>query len=159
MADELGHIRCISCGKVLGRKWDKYQKLLREGTSPQEAMKEIGLTRYCCKMWMQSPFKIPHIARQNETIEIRPTETLTVAVPPQQPIAPLQAMTGAPTDLAGKVVVKQMTIVPQETIGMPTLPGFQEVELPGIPTLAPEDATDPDEGGFKKDVTRCYISW
>jgi len=61
-------VRCMNCGKLLADKWLYYQKRLQElhgeggagkrtyfdGTSvPQtkeaEVMKELGLTRYCCR--------------------------------------------------------------------------------------------------------------
>ena len=155
MSDELVHMRCIGCGKVLASKWDKYQKLLSDGVSPEKAMTEVGLTRYCCKIWMQSPFKIPHRATQEEAVEIKPTETLTMAVPPQQPVGVLQGMT-APPALANKF---QYTVVPQQTPtmpGLPTLPAIPDVALPNMPGIP----TGPVEmGGVKKDVSKCYISW
>ncbi len=42
-------VRCFSCGKVLGSKWEKYQKLLKEGKSQKEALDELGLERFCCR--------------------------------------------------------------------------------------------------------------
>ena len=141
MSDELIHIRCIGCGKVLATKWNRYKELLGKGTSPEKAMKEIGLTRYCCKMWIQSPFKIPHRANIVEDIDIKPTEPLTIATPPQKPVGALQSMgfSGMPTQP-----------------GMPSIPNIQAVALPGIPTLSQDQD---QETGIKKDVTRCYISW
>ena len=60
-------VRCMNCGKLLADKWLHYQKRLQElqgdgygkrtyfdgtvvpKTKEAEVMKEIGLTRYCCK--------------------------------------------------------------------------------------------------------------
>lgn len=60
-------IRCMNCGKLLADKWLYYQRRLQElqgdaygkrtyfdGTSvpdtkENQVMKELGLTRYCCK--------------------------------------------------------------------------------------------------------------
>jgi len=42
-------VRCFSCGKVIGDKYDKYLKLLEEGHSEKEALDILGLERYCCR--------------------------------------------------------------------------------------------------------------
>ena len=73
-------VRCFTCGKVLGDKWEKYQELVAKYTSstqdedPQQgptildvthlesgnfpetpefkALNELNLTRYCCRRHM-----------------------------------------------------------------------------------------------------------
>jgi DNA-directed RNA polymerases I, II, and III subunit RPABC5 len=47
-------IRCFTCNKVIGSKWESYQKLLSEGHTAQEALTIIGLKRYCCKRMILS---------------------------------------------------------------------------------------------------------
>ncbi len=42
-------VRCFSCGKVVGSKWDEYQKLLEEGKSAKDALDAVGLERFCCR--------------------------------------------------------------------------------------------------------------
>lgn len=42
-------VRCFSCGKVTGNKWDEYLALLEKGHSEGDAMDELGLKRYCCR--------------------------------------------------------------------------------------------------------------
>ena len=42
-------VRCFSCGKVVGDKWDQYIKYLEEGKKEEQALNELGLTRYCCR--------------------------------------------------------------------------------------------------------------
>lgn len=42
-------IRCYSCGKVTGDKWENYQKMLSEGVSIKDALDKLGLKRYCCR--------------------------------------------------------------------------------------------------------------
>lgn len=42
-------VRCFSCGKVIGSKWEAYQKLLKDGKSTKEALDEVGLERFCCR--------------------------------------------------------------------------------------------------------------
>lgn len=42
-------IRCFSCGKPIAHLWDKYQKMVEEGKSPEKALDELGIERYCCR--------------------------------------------------------------------------------------------------------------
>jgi DNA-directed RNA polymerases I, II, and III subunit RPABC5 len=42
-------VRCFTCGKVTGNKWQTYQKLIESGVSPSEALDKLGLKRYCCR--------------------------------------------------------------------------------------------------------------
>ena len=42
-------VRCFSCGKVIGDKWDAYLALLIEGRTEGEALTELQLHRYCCR--------------------------------------------------------------------------------------------------------------
>jgi DNA-directed RNA polymerase I, II, and III subunit RPABC5 len=42
-------VRCYTCGKVVGDKWEHYNDLLSQGKKESEAFEIIGLKRYCCK--------------------------------------------------------------------------------------------------------------
>lgn len=42
-------VRCFSCGKVIGDKWDAYIALLLSGKEEGEALTDLGLQRYCCR--------------------------------------------------------------------------------------------------------------
>lgn len=42
-------VRCFTCGKVIGNKWDRYLHLLEEGKQHADIFKELGLHRYCCR--------------------------------------------------------------------------------------------------------------
>ncbi|PAV15358.1 dna-directed rna polymerase ii kda polypeptide [Pyrrhoderma noxium] len=42
-------VRCFSCGKVVGDKWNQYMSLLSEGISEGDALDELQLKRYCCR--------------------------------------------------------------------------------------------------------------
>ncbi|KDN40607.1 hypothetical protein K437DRAFT_218318, partial [Tilletiaria anomala UBC 951] len=42
-------IRCFSCGKVIGDKWDQYMMLLLADVKEGEALTQLGLRRYCCR--------------------------------------------------------------------------------------------------------------
>jgi DNA-directed RNA polymerases I, II, and III subunit RPABC5 len=42
-------VRCFTCSKVIGGKWDAYQAHLAEGLEPAEALDTLGMRRYCCR--------------------------------------------------------------------------------------------------------------
>ena len=42
-------VRCFTCGKVIGNKWNRYLQLLKEEKEMPEIFKELGLNRYCCR--------------------------------------------------------------------------------------------------------------
>lgn len=42
-------VRCFTCGKVIGDKWEHYLSLLRDGKTEKEAMDILGLSRICCR--------------------------------------------------------------------------------------------------------------
>ncbi len=42
-------IRCFSCGKIIGSKWEPYLEFIRNGRTEEESLNLLGLTRYCCR--------------------------------------------------------------------------------------------------------------
>jgi len=42
-------VRCFTCGKVIGNKWETYCTLLQADYSEGDAMDKLGLRRYCCR--------------------------------------------------------------------------------------------------------------
>ncbi|KAI8851205.1 DNA-directed RNA polymerase, subunit N/Rpb10 [Chytridium lagenaria] len=42
-------VRCFSCGKVIGDKWEQYITLLQNEYSEGQAMDQLNLKRYCCR--------------------------------------------------------------------------------------------------------------
>ena len=42
-------IRCFTCGKVTGDKWEPYQEMLKHGICKKDALDKLGLKRYCCR--------------------------------------------------------------------------------------------------------------
>lgn len=43
-------IRCFSCGKVVGDKWETYLNLLQdESLTEGDALDQLKLKRYCCR--------------------------------------------------------------------------------------------------------------
>jgi len=43
-------VRCFTCGKVVGNKWEKYQELLETNEyDKNEILNILDLKRYCCR--------------------------------------------------------------------------------------------------------------
>jgi len=42
-------IRCFTCGKVIGNKWEAYLGLLQAEYTEGDALDAMGLKRYCCR--------------------------------------------------------------------------------------------------------------
>ena len=42
-------VRCFTCGKIIGNKWDSYIDLLNQNYSENSALDILGLRRYCCR--------------------------------------------------------------------------------------------------------------
>lgn len=41
-------VRCFTCGKIIGDKWEKYLEYLKEDEE-SKALDKLGLHRYCCR--------------------------------------------------------------------------------------------------------------
>ena len=42
-------VRCITCGKVIGHLWEKYQERKEKGEDGKKVLDSLGLVRYCCR--------------------------------------------------------------------------------------------------------------
>jgi len=42
-------VRCFTCGKVIGNKWEAYLGLLQAEYTEGDALDAMGLKRYCCR--------------------------------------------------------------------------------------------------------------
>jgi DNA-directed RNA polymerase I, II, and III subunit RPABC5 len=42
-------VRCYTCGKVIGNKWETYVYYKKEKIDEKEIFEKLGLKRYCCK--------------------------------------------------------------------------------------------------------------
>ncbi|RDX93251.1 DNA-directed RNA polymerase subunit 10-like protein [Mucuna pruriens] len=47
-------VRCFTCGKVIGNKWDTYLDLLQADYSEGDALDALGLVRYCCRRMLMT---------------------------------------------------------------------------------------------------------
>lgn len=153
MTDELPHIRCIECGKVIGHKWEPYQKLLSEGVPIKTAMEKLGIDRYCCRYRMMNPIKIPRRSQAivNKNMEIKPAETLTMAIgnAGAPTVEPLQAMQEVPA-LGYTVVLTQPN---QDMVPGIALPDIPQIDIPTIPTAGTE------ANAAQGNIIRTYQAW
>ena len=42
-------VRCFTCGKVIGNKWETYIGLINSNMLECQALDDLGLHRYCCR--------------------------------------------------------------------------------------------------------------
>ncbi len=123
MTEELIHIRCITCNKIIGNKWLHYKKLLSEGKTVKESLNTIGLTRPCCRMRMMNPFKVVTRPNRQEGLN-EPTKSMESSYPN------LSVATNGNVPSVGALAAMQnitgVTIVPEEESEI-LLPEFSEL--------------------------------
>ena len=62
-------VRCFSCGKVIGNKWEEYCQLLESGITIECALNKLGMQRICCRrMFMGNVNSIDKIMLYNNDI-------------------------------------------------------------------------------------------
>lgn len=124
MTEELFHVRCIGCGRPFFKVL-QFQELLEQKYTIGEALDKLGYTRYCCRMWMMSPFKTLMTTGDQKDIETMViTKKLTTApTEPHDLISPLQALN---IDQDKKTPTLAYTIIPETATDAPT------IELPPI---------------------------
>jgi DNA-directed RNA polymerase I, II, and III subunit RPABC5 len=42
-------VRCFTCGKVVGNKYEEYVRRIKAEETEAEALDALGLKRYCCR--------------------------------------------------------------------------------------------------------------
>jgi DNA-directed RNA polymerase subunit N len=42
-------VRCFTCGKAIGDKWEEFVRRTRQGEEPKRVLDDLGVTRYCCR--------------------------------------------------------------------------------------------------------------
>jgi len=47
-------VRCFSCGKLVGDKWETFSKRVTAGEHPKEVLDDLGVERYCCRRMLLS---------------------------------------------------------------------------------------------------------
>ena len=51
-------VRCFSCGKVIGDKWEEFNERTNKGDAAGEVLNDLGLDRYCCRRMILSHVEI-----------------------------------------------------------------------------------------------------
>ena len=68
-------VRCFSCGKVVGYKWEPFSKRVAAGEPPKEVLDDLGVDRYCCRRMLLSHVdlvdELLKFHENRETVEIR----------------------------------------------------------------------------------------
>lgn len=42
-------VRCFTCGKVIGDKWEEFKEKVSKGENTGKVLDELGIKRYCCR--------------------------------------------------------------------------------------------------------------
>ena len=51
-------VRCFSCGKIIGDKWEDFKKQIEIGENPKDVLDDLGLSKYCCRRMILSHVEI-----------------------------------------------------------------------------------------------------
>jgi DNA-directed RNA polymerase subunit N len=51
-------VRCFTCGKIVGDKWEEYDRRVKSGEKSNKILDDLGLTRYCCRRMLISNIEI-----------------------------------------------------------------------------------------------------
>ena len=47
-------VRCFTCGKLIGDKWEEFARRVKAGEEPGEVLDSLGTKRYCCRRMLLS---------------------------------------------------------------------------------------------------------
>ncbi|UCE44573.1 MAG: DNA-directed RNA polymerase subunit N [Candidatus Bathyarchaeota archaeon] len=47
-------VRCFSCGKPIGDKWEEFARGVKKGEDPKKVLDSLGVARYCCRRMLLS---------------------------------------------------------------------------------------------------------
>lgn len=42
-------VRCFTCGKLIGDKWEEFTLRVQNGENPAKVLDDLGFTRICCR--------------------------------------------------------------------------------------------------------------
>jgi DNA-directed RNA polymerase subunit N len=45
-------VRCFTCGKLIGDKFEEFKAKVQTGEDPGKALDDLQVTRYCCRRMM-----------------------------------------------------------------------------------------------------------
>ncbi len=47
-------VRCFTCGKLVGDKWEDFNRRVKAGEDAKKVLDSLGLKRYCCRRMLLS---------------------------------------------------------------------------------------------------------
>jgi len=51
-------VRCFTCGKLIGDRWEEFARRVETGEEPGEVLDDLGIKRYCCRRMLLSHVEI-----------------------------------------------------------------------------------------------------
>ncbi|UCD96100.1 MAG: DNA-directed RNA polymerase subunit N [Candidatus Bathyarchaeota archaeon] len=51
-------VRCFSCGKLVGDKWEDFARRVKEGEDAGHVLDDLGVSRYCCRRMLLTHVEI-----------------------------------------------------------------------------------------------------
>jgi len=51
-------VRCFTCGKLIGDKWEEFVRRVKAGERADEVLDSLGIQRYCCRRMLLSHVEI-----------------------------------------------------------------------------------------------------
>ena len=51
-------VRCFTCGKLIGDKWEEFSRRVKNGEPAGKVLDDLGVTRYCCRRMLLSHVEI-----------------------------------------------------------------------------------------------------
>jgi DNA-directed RNA polymerase subunit N len=51
-------VRCFTCGKLIGDKWEEFTSRVKAGENPGEVLDSLAVKRYCCRRMLLSHVEI-----------------------------------------------------------------------------------------------------
>ena len=51
-------VRCFTCGKLIGDKWEEFARRVKAGERADEVLDSLGIQRYCCRRMLLSHVEI-----------------------------------------------------------------------------------------------------
>ena len=65
-------VRCFTCGKLVGDKWETFARRIKTGENASDVLDNLGLKRYCCRRMILANVEIiDEVLRFNEETEKR----------------------------------------------------------------------------------------